>query len=55
METARVQESCLPSGVSSCDYTTKITNSQYRPSTQGSWGCPKVRLARDYGKFSDKE
>src|SRR3989344_5986199 len=55
METARVQESCLPSGVSKCDYTMKITNSQSRPSSQGSWGCPKVCLAQDYGKFSDKD
>jgi len=53
--TARVQESCLPSGVSDCDYTTKVTMSQYRPSSQGSWGCPKVCLAQDYGKFSDKD
>ena len=27
----------------------------HRPSTQGSWGCPKVCLVQDYGKFSDKE
>ena len=26
-----------------------------RPSSQGSWGCPKVCLAQDYGKFSDKD
>ena len=27
----------------------------HRPSSQGSWGCPKVCLAQDYGKFSDKD
>ena len=27
----------------------------HRPSSQGSWGCPKDRLARYYGKFSDKD
>ncbi|MCR4285909.1 MAG: hypothetical protein NUW00_03380 [Candidatus Kaiserbacteria bacterium] len=26
-----------------------------RPSSQGSWGCPKVCLAQDYGKFNDKD
>ena len=27
----------------------------HRPSSQGSWGYPKVCLAQDYGKFSDKD
>jgi hypothetical protein len=26
-----------------------------RPSSQGSWGYPKVCLAQDYGKFNDKD
>jgi len=34
-----------------------MNNAKYhiRPSSQGSWGCPKACLAQDYGKFSDKD
>jgi len=55
METARVRENRLPSGVSGYDYTIKIILSQYRPSTQGSWEYPKSHVLWAEGKFSDRE
>ena len=27
----------------------------HRPSSQGSWRCPKLCLAQSYGKFNDKD
>jgi len=50
-----VRENRLPRGVKALDRYVKVWCNQYRPSTQGSWECPKPILAMVQGKLNDKE
>ena len=53
IDLVKLESLVIPGQLNRGEYV--LESCTHRPSTQGSWGCPKDHLAWYYGKFSDRE